>query len=212
MRISAIKNYQTNLHFAGENNKKTNKLKNAAGAAAIAIAAAVPAEDADAQIFYPPVTPPAYITVPSPVIDVSPIPDCFIIGDNGNVDYEKPMRQVFNEIDANGNENGVLSAKEVVKTERKNWNRYNLYNPFKEIQAYKTQAKFNRLSEAYNQKGSNPNTINYSEYKAIMKDYMKSKQITNFLNLFTLPGIMYPPPPPPPRHHHHRPDHPPRHR
>lgn len=121
MRISAIKSYQTNPHFNGEGSNKTNRLKNAAGAAAIALASVVPAEEADAQIFYPPIYPPTYITVPPLVtpntLNLNPVPNCFIVGDNGNVDYNKSMREVFNELDTN--ENGAISANEVVRTERK---------------------------------------------------------------------------------------------
>ncbi len=208
MRISAIKSYQTNPHFNGEGSNKTNRLKNAAGAAAIALASVVPAEEADAQIFYPPIYPPTYITVPPLVtpntLNLNPVPNCFIVGDNGNVDYNKSMREVFNELDTN--ENGAISANEVVRTERKNWNRYNIYYPFTPAQEQQTSAKFNALSEAYNEEDSNPNTINYNEYKAIMNDYMEAKQVSDFIKLFTLPGIMYPPPPP---HHHHRHDVPP---
>ncbi len=120
------------------------------------------------------------------------------------------MREVFNELDTN--ENGAISANEVVRTERKNWNRYNIYYPFTPAQEQQTSAKFNALSEAYNEEDSNPNTINYNEYKAIMNDYMEAKQVSDFIKLFTLPGIMYPPhhhhrhdvPPPPPHHRHHR--------
>ncbi len=217
MRISAIKSYQTNPNFHGDNSSgKTNRLKNAAAAAAVAIAAAIPADDADAQILYPPVYPPVYPTITAPP-SLNPVPNCFIVGDNSNVDYNKSMRQVFNEIDANGNENGVISASEVLKTERQNWNRYSIYCPFTQTQALQTQAKFNALAETYNEEDSNPKTINYNEYKAIMKDYMEAKKVADFINLFTLPGIMYPPPPPPHHHHYYSPRHrhdappPPRH-
>ena len=95
MRISAIQNYQRNTaYFSGE---KKNKLKNAAGAAAIALATAVPATNADAQYYYytPPITfqPPATLHTPASV------PDCFIIGDLKTFNGGKSMEQVFNEID-----------------------------------------------------------------------------------------------------------------
>ena len=51
MRITAIQNYHTNPNFYGDN-KKSNKLKNVAGAAAIALATTIPAEEAKAQIYY----------------------------------------------------------------------------------------------------------------------------------------------------------------
>lgn len=213
MRISAIKSYQTNPHFNGENSKKTNRLKNAAGAAAIALASIAPAEETDAQIYYYPPVIPSYTVPAPPAINLNPVPNCFIVGDNGNVNYNKSMRQVFNELD--NNENGALSSREVISTERNNWNRYNILYPFTPYQAQQTEAQFNALSEAYNEEDSNPNTINYNEYKAIMNDYMEAKQISDFVKLFTLPGIMYPPPPPHHHyhpHHHHRHDVPPPHR
>lgn len=111
------------------------------------------------------------------------------------------MKEVFDEIDANGNENGVISAKEVIRTERNNWNMNNLY-PYNTYQMRQAEAQFNALSELYNEDDSDPNTINYKEYKSIMKDFMETKNINNFINLikvFTIPGFVCPPPP----HHHH---------
>lgn len=202
MRITSINNYYTAPNFSGENKAK-NKLKNAAGAAAIALAASVPSEEINSQIFYPQIYPNTLIT-PLPVV-TNPVPNCFIVGDNRNVNYNKSTKEVFDEIDKN--ENGVLSAKEVVRTERNNWNKYNIYYPFTTAQMMQTEAQFEQLSKAYNEDDSNPNTINFNEYKSIMKDYMKAKQVNNFIKLFTLPGILYPPPPP--HHHHHRHDAPP---
>lgn len=197
MRISAI-NYQINPNFTGEGNKKS-KLKTAAGAAAIAIATAAPISDAEAQVYFPRVIPRTYPTVPAPA--VTSVPNCFVIGDLRNFDYNKSMREVFDEIDANGNENGVISAKEVIRTERNNWNMNNLY-PYNTYQMRQAEAQFNALSELYNEDDSDPNTINYKEYKSIMKDFMETKNINNFINLikvFTIPGFVCPPPP----HHHH---------
>ena len=111
MKNSAI-NYQTypQQNFNGEKTK--NKLKNAAGAAAIAIAASAPMAEAEAQYFVP-YTPYYYNYVQKPT--VTKIPNCFIIGDITNSDSDdKSMSQVFNEIDRNGNSNGVISAKEVI--------------------------------------------------------------------------------------------------
>ena len=201
MRISAIK-YQTNPHFAGEN-KSGNKLKNAAGAAAIALAAAVPAGDADAQIFYtPPVYPYTYY-VPAPTI--MSVPKCFVLGDMRNQDDDKSMRQVFNEIDDNGNGNSVISAKEVVQTERINWNLNNL-TPYTGTQMHNAEKNFNALSKAYNEDDSDPYTLNYNEYKAIMNNYMESNEADNLVDLMQLlilQNMLTPPPPPPPIHHHH---------
>lgn len=205
MRISAI-NYQINPNFTGEGNKKS-KLKTAAGAAAIAVATAAPMSDAEAQVYFPPVIRPPYTTIPAP--SVTSVPNCFVVGDLRNFDYNKTMREVFDEIDSNGNENGVISAKEVVRTERNNWNMNNIY-PYNNYQMQQTQAQFNALSEIYNEDDSDPNTINYREYKAIMKDFMETKNINTFINLmkvFTIPGFVCPPHPhhhvaPPPPHHH----------
>lgn len=209
MRISAIKSYQTHPNFYGDSSSsnKTNKLKNAAAAAAIAIAAAIPAEEADAQYYYPLPVYPQIPAVPMPSLDFNPIPDCFILGDRRNVDYSKSMQEVFSELDLNNN--GAISAREAVTVERNNWNINSIY-PFSQNQMIRTEAKFNALSENYNDDDSNPNTINYDEYKEIMNDYMKAKQISNFIKLYTLPGLLYPPPPPP-HHHHHRHDAPPPH-
>lgn len=212
MRISAI-NYQTPpQYFAGEN-KTGNKLKNAAGAAAIALAAAVPPAEADAQIYYtPPVYPYAYY-VPTPTITT--VPKCFVVGDMRNQTEDKSMRQVFDEIDDNGNGNGVISAKEVVRTERNNWNLNNL-TPYTGTQMHNAEKNFNALSKAYNEDDSDPYTLNYNEYKAIMNDYMESSDADNLLDLMELlilQNMLTPPPPPPPIHHHHhyRPAPPPRH-
>ena len=90
MRISAIQNYQSNKSFLGE---KKNKLKNAAGAAAIALATTAPITDAKAQYYYiPPITPITTTYIPGTV------PDCFVIGDLKNFNGEKSQKQIFNEI------------------------------------------------------------------------------------------------------------------
>ena len=75
----------------------------------------------------------------------------------------------------------------------------NMY-PYNNFQMKQAEAQFNALSEIYNEDDSDPNTINYREYKAIMKDFMETKNINNFINLmkiFTIPGFVCPP-------HHHR--------
>ena len=210
MRISAI-DYQTNPHFAGED-KKSSKLKTAAGAAAIALATAVPATQAEAQFYTPPVYPYTYY-VPTPTITT--VPKCFVLGDMRNQTEDKSMRQVFDEIDENGNGNGVISANEVVKTERRNWNLNNL-TPYTGAQMQRAEKNFIALSKAYNEDDSDPYTINYNEYKAIMDNYLESSEADNLLDLMELlilQNMLTPPPPPPPIHHHHhyRPAPPPRH-
>ncbi len=202
MRISAI-NCQSNPHFAGEKSAK-NKLRDAAGAAAIALAAAAPANEADAQYFYPPPVYPYTYYVPAQT--VTTVPNCFVVGDLRNYDREKSMREVFTEIDANGNENGLISAKEVLRTERNNWNLNNL-TPYTTTQMRNTEEKFNAISKMYNEDDSDPYTLNYREYKAVMKDYMETKEVNSFINLWQIlpmPGF-YPPPlhPHHHRHHHH---------
>ena len=126
----------------------------------------------------------------------------------------KSLKQVFNEIDSN--QNGTISANEVVRTDRNNKTRYNVYpyNVYTQYQSQYTRNQFQDLSETYNEDDSNPNTINYNEYKAIMEDFLDTN------DLFNPPGIIYPLPPlydpfrhdGPPHHHRHR-DHdgPPRH-
>lgn len=181
MRISAIQNYQRNNNFLGE---KKNKLKNIAGATAIAIAASAPVS-ADAQFYYytptVPLNPTAKINAPGT------IPDCFILGDLKTYNEQKTMRQVFDEIDEN--ESGTLSVNEVIKKDRENKLRYNaVYNQY---QLQRTKNQFQILSEAYNEEDSNPNTINFNEYKSIMEDYLDTEQI----KLINSPGIIYPLPP-----------------
>ncbi len=223
MKVSAI-NYQTNPHsFKGEGSK--NRLKNAAGAAAIAIAAAAPMAEADAQFYYVPVTPQYYSYVPTKT--VTSVPNCFVVGDITKSDpdeNDKSMRQVFDEIDENGNENGVISAKEVMRTERKNWNETQLY-PYTDEQMSEDAAEFNALSKMYNEDGSDPNTMNYREFKNVMNTYMNNKNVDKFVDLMrvltipyytlpTLPYYYYPRPhyhrpygPPPPHHHRPAPPH-----
>ena len=208
MKIASINTYQTKPHFAGENSK-TNKLKNAAGAAVVALAVAAPMEKADAQIyFYPPPVTPYTVVVPQPV--VTSVPDCFVVGDMSNFSYNKSMGQVFGELDAD--RNGEISANEVVRTQRNNWNMNNIY-PYNNYQMNSDAAEFNAVSRLYNDERTNPNTMNYSEYRAVMNDYMKVKNVNTFVNLMRLligPAYCPPPhyhvhpvPPPPPRHHHH---------
>ena len=138
MRISAIQSYQTNTYFSGE---KKNKLKNTAGAAAIALVTAVPATNADAQYYY---TPP--ITLPPPATLHTPgsVPDCFIIGDMKTFNGGKSLKQVFNEIDSN--QNGTISANEVVRTDRNNKTRYNVY-PYNVYTQYQSQYTRNQFQD-----------------------------------------------------------------
>lgn len=205
MRISAIQNYQTNNYFLGE---KKNKLKNAAGAAAIALATAAPINDANAQYYY--YTPPLALNPPTTIYSPANVPDCFIIGDLQTFNEEKSMKQVFDEIDSNGNSNGTISANEVIRTDKNNKTRYNVYpyNIYTQYQSQYTRNLFQTLSQTYNEEDSNPNTINFNEYKAIMEDYLEAKHVTNFIDLFTTPGIVYPLPPlfkpNEPHHHKHR--------
>ena len=202
MRINAI-SHHTNQHFVGEN-KKSNALKNATGAAAIAMLTAVPTNDADAQIYYPPILyyPPVNYTY-TPTTPVS-IPNCFVVGDTKYSDYDKSARNVFEEIDANGNNDGTISAKEVIRTERQNWNRSSL-TPFSTAQMHRAEQQFKTISRLYNEDNSNPNTMNYQEYKESLKDYAETKQaiqVQSIINLLTNP-YWYSPIFPPPRPHYH---------
>lgn len=196
MRISAI-SYQTNPIFTSKENNKTNKLKNLAGATAIAIAAAAPMSETEAQIIPYPYVPnfiyPTYTTT----ADAVNTPKCFVVGDiTTNSNSDKSLREIFNEIDTNGD--GVISAKEVVDTERTNWNEENIY-PFTSTQAKNVQKRFSALSKTYNKGNSNPKTINYSEYKEIMSDYEESNDV-NFVPIYTYPYYYTLPP-----IHYHRP-------
>lgn len=194
MRITAIQNYHTNPNFYGEN-KKSNKLKTAAGAAAITLATVIPAEEAKAQIYYPPMN---YITVPVTNTPMYNIPNCFKTGDKDFINPDKTRREIFQELDIN--ENGTLSTQEVINIEQNNWNKYMKYIPFSQKQVEYTARQFNILSEKYNEDDSNPNTINYNEYKAIMDDYEETQKNTIYMPV-AVPGVIYPLPP---HHHHHR--------
>lgn len=208
MKISAINNFSRPA-FQGDRSGKKNAVKNAAGAAVIAIAAAVPAQEAKAQ-YYIPSAPPIYYYNPTPVMRV---PKCFVYGDINNEDYEKSMSDVFSEIDGEIRENGQISVNEVVRLEENNWNSTKL-TPMSRSQKNSIANLVKSLSRKYNEYGSNPNTINYSEYKEIMSDYMESKNISDFVNLlriFSYPHYYHPhryhhPVPPPPLHPH-RPPH-----
>lgn len=201
MRITAIQNYHTNPNFYGDN-KKSNKLRNAAGAAAIALATAIPAEEANAQIYYPPIN---YITVPVTNTPMYNIPNCFKTGDKDFINPDKTRREIFQELDIN--ENGTLSTQEVVNIEQNNWNKYMKYIPFSQKQVEYTARQFNILSEKYNKDDSNPNTINYDEYKTIMDDYEEAQRNTIYMPV-AIPGVVYPLPP----HHHHQRHYDPPHR
>ncbi len=210
MKLSSI-GVTTPQHFTGEKTKKA--MRNTAGAAAIALAAAMPMENADAQVIMPPppIPPITYYQgyIPSTAYDV---PDCFVYGDVTDFDYDKSLTQTFNDIDSKGKRNGSLSVNEVIAADRDNWNATHLY-PYNAYQMNRTVNNFNVVSAMYNEEGSNPNTINFREYKKIMQDYMKARNINSFFNLLriiTVPRIVCPPPhhhhpaPPPPHHHHHR--------
>lgn len=208
MKVSAINNTQR-INFNGEHSKKANGIKATAGATMLAIAAAVPAEEANAQ-YYMPAPPPPVVQyyVPAPVMN---IPRCFIFGDETNENYEKTLPDVFNEIDAEIEENGQISVNEVVRLEEANWNTTHMY-AMSRGQKLRTAELVKKLSRQYNQYGSDPNTINYNEYKNIMNDYMRSKNVAdifNLMQLLTAPRRVHPQPhyhppvvPPHPRHRH----------
>ena len=127
------------------------------------------------------------------------------------------MPKVFNEIDSQIKENGQISVNEVVRLEENNWNSTHMY-PMTRAQKANTANLVKNLSREFNNKNSNPNTINYSEYKNIMNSYMQSKNIANFFNLLQIfaapyyhirPPYHHPHPVPPhrpmpPHRHHHR--------
>lgn len=201
MKIAAI----NCNHFTGEKSK-AGKVKTAASAAAVALAVAAPVKEADAQILYP--VPPAAMYqyyVPSAGLNVN-VPNCFIYGDMENFDYNKSMKEVFTEIDSGKNPNRELSVNEVLRRERNNWNMFNLY-PMNVNQMELIAARFNILSNLYNEEGSNPKTISYSEYKTIMNDYMRAKNVRDFfmlMNILSHPSYRRPMVPTPPQ----RPVHP----
>lgn len=193
MRISAI-NYQTQPVFTGEKSTK-QKLKNAAGAAAIALAAMAPATEAEAQ--YPIFPYSTYIQVSHRV----KVPSSFKYGDARNVQVSKSREDRFAELDKNSN--GILSENEVVTTEISNWNAFNPMMATTSM-VYQWRNQFRQVSQNYNEDGSNPNTITYNEYEAIMDDYDSQFEEPNIVApLIPMYPYLYPPPPPPPRHHHH---------
>jgi len=181
MKVSAI-NTTASVHFQGENSKKCNNIKNTAGAAMIVLAAAVPVQEAKAQYFTPP--PPAFhqYYVPSVAMNV---PKCFIYGDETNENYEKTMSDVFNEIDKEIEQNGQISVNEVVHLEANNYNSSHTY-PMTRGDKIRTANLVKEISKKYNENNSNPNTINYNEYKTIMNDFMKSKNIAEFISLLQI--------------------------
>ena len=85
--------------------------------------------------------------------------------------------------------------------------------------------KAHKLSKMYNEDGSDPNTMNYREFKNVMNTYMNNKNVDKFVDLmrvltipyYTLPPLpyyYYPRPhyhrpygPPPPHHHRPAPPH-----
>ena len=180
MKIFAI-NTAYKQQFQGKNNdtQKRNGVRTAAGAAMIALAAAIPAQKTDAQI-YTPFPPHHYQYVP-----VMKVPDCFIYGNITSENYGKTLPEVFSEIDNVITKNGEISVNEVTRLEEYNWDATHIY-PMSRVQKINTANLVKNLSRSYNQKGSNPNTINYSEYVNIMNDYMKSQNAADFLNLFEI--------------------------
>ena len=204
MKISAISSNISKTQFNGNENKKGNKantLKTAAGATVIALATAIPSNEAKAQYFVP-VPPHIHYYVPAPVMN---IPNCFIYGDETNENYEKTMPDVFSEIDREIKKDNQISVNEVVSLEEYNWNSTHAY-PMTRAQKLNSANLVKNLSRNYNDKGSNPNTINYNEYKKIMNAYMASKNVADFINLLQ---ILTPPchqhyVTPPHRHKHHR--------
>ena len=193
MRISAI-NYQTQPVFTGEKSTK-QKLRNAAGAAAIALAAMAPAAEAEAQ--YPIFPYSTYIQVSHRV----KVPSSFKYGDARNVQASKSRKDRFAELDKNSN--GILSENEVVTTEISNWNAFNPMMATTSM-VYQWRNQFRQVSQNYNEDGSNPNTITYNEYEAIMDDYDSQFEEPNIVApLIPMYPYLYPPPPPPRHHHHH---------
>ncbi|HIS37826.1 TPA: hypothetical protein IAC10_14575 [Candidatus Scatousia excrementigallinarum] len=206
MKVSSI-GVTSTPQFSGEKTKKA--MRNTAGAAAIALATAMPMENADAQYMMPPppIPPITYYQnyLPQTAFDV---PDCFVYGDVRNFDYDKSLKQTFDDIDSQGRKNGFISVNEAIAADRENWNATHLY-PYNSYQLNRTVSTFNLVSTMYNEEGSNPKTINFREYAKIMKDYMQARNINTFFNLLriiTVPRIVCPPPPP---HHHHHPAPPP---
>lgn len=215
MRVSAV-NYQTKPTYTGNNENKNNRIKNLAGATAIAVASMAPISESEAQVF--PYVPNFIYETYTTTADAINTPKCFVVGDlSSNPSSNKSLRKVFNEIDTNGD--GIITAKEVVDTERGNWNEEHL-SSFTSLQAKNVQKRFSALAKVYNNTNSNPKTINFLEYKRIMADYEDSGNynavpIYTYPYYYTLPPIyhyrphrphihMTPPPPPPHRHDPHR--------
>ena len=189
MKISAI-TYQTAPTFTGDKSKK-NKLKNAAGAAAIALAAMVPATEAEAQYPISPYS--TYIQVSNKV----KVPSSFKYGDARNVEYSKSREERFSEIDKNSN--GLLSENEVVATEINNWN---AFNPMRATTSmvYQWRNQFRQVAQKYNEEDSNPNSINFDEYENIMDAYDSQFETPN-ISVPIVPIYPLYLPPHPPRHH-----------
>lgn len=198
MKISAI-NSQTKPVFTGERSNK-DKLKNTAGAAAIALAALVPAQESQAQfVTYPGIY---YTEVYTPKTIV---PSCFLNGDSRHIKMNKTRADIFSELDAN--KSGTISLNETLKTDMRNWNLNNII-PYTNIQLQQAKNRFNTLSIMYNEENSNPETINFNEYNTIMDNYFEERGVNNFVPVYPYP--LYVPFLPPPHHHHH-PAPPPRH-
>ena len=197
MRISSISTSAANPAFnANKNSSSKNKIRNAAGAAAIALVSISPSVESEAQIpIYP-----QYNTV-----TVAPqklkVPTCFLVGDTRNSNTLKSREDIFNEIDANGNGDGLLTENEVVKTDILNWN---LNNPMKYnvYQLQQTKERFYNASEMYNEEDSNPMSININEFNEIMDDF-DAENPKNMLPALPIipayPSYYYIPP----YHHYH---------
>lgn len=201
MRISKI-GYNYTRNFSGEHSSSPKRsIKNTVGAAAMALAASLPSTEADAQ-YYVPIPPQNYYYYNAVPAQVS-VPNCFIYGDVSNLDTDKTMSDVFSEIDASIKENGTISMNEVIAMERSNWNKTHFY-PYQNYQMQSAANNFRILSNMFNDEASNPNTINFQEYKKIMNAYMEAKNMTNFIDLMRILTIPRPVCPPPHHHHRHR--------
>ncbi len=174
MKIGAI-NYQTrpNWNFTGENNKKNNHLRNTAGAVVIALAAAMPAKEAEAQIIYPPIT--IFPEVKIPRLNEEPAkqstvrpyePTWFLFGDKYSSKKHKGPEDIFYEID--GNRDGKLSVDEVLSIEKSNWEKEHPTYYFTPVHEYRTARKFYNLAKEFDQDGD-PSTINFVEHMSIQE-------------------------------------------
>lgn len=184
MKIGAI-NYQTrpNWNFTGENNKKNNHLRNTAGAVMIALAATVPAKEAEAQVIYPPIT--IFPEVKIPRLNEEPakqstvrpfVPTWLFGGDKRSSKKDKDIVDLFLEIDGNeycnsGKIDGKLSIDEVLSIEKSNWGKeHTTY--FTPVHELRTARLFYNLAKKFDQDGD-PSTITFDEYLSILRTLMK---------------------------------------